>query len=502
MDALTPADRHRLLTELHKVGRASNAEMESGEQFRRAFYPVAEHLYVFDPDINLVIGYHGAGKTMLFKAAVERQLQAQVVRRMFGRDLFLNQLSKQSAEWLAGYPMGKDFPDVGTLRRFVPQHSDAQSVADLWLAYLARLLRERLPEMEAMRALFEPSGIEVGQIYNALQARRIQVIKALDDLDTLLEREDRWIFVNYDELDTLGGADWELMTTLIRGLLTFWADYTRRWRRLRAKIFLRSDLFANTHISTANFAKLANNRLELTWSDRDLYAMLIKRIANSSDAWRAYCQDAGIIFERDEQLGWIPRLRNVEDARPFVERVAGAYMGKTIKKGRTFTWILDHLRDGNGQITPRTLVSLWGYAAAQELDAAQADERRLLHPSSLRRALDQVSDDYVRMLQSRDMPWLRGVAQRLSGREVPLTRDEWIAIFERDWQEWRNSNQRPPCQTPSEFVNLLIELGVCRLRPDDRIDVPDLFLHGLAIKRRGGVQRKPLAQRTTERTNL
>ncbi len=34
----------------------------------------------------------------------------------------------------------------------------------------------------------------------------------------------------------------------------------------------------------------------------------------------------------------------------------------------------------------------------------------------------------------------------------------------------------------------LLELGVFRTRPDDRIDVPDLFLHGLGIKRRGGVK--------------
>lgn len=34
----------------------------------------------------------------------------------------------------------------------------------------------------------------------------------------------------------------------------------------------------------------------------------------------------------------------------------------------------------------------------------------------------------------------------------------------------------------------LLELGVCRTHPDDRIDVPDLFLHGLGIKRRGGVK--------------
>jgi hypothetical protein len=118
--------------------------------------------------------------------------------------------------------------------------------------------------------------------------------------------------------------------------------------------------------------------------------------------------------------------------------------------------------------------------------------QQLIHPTSLRRALDQVSDEYVRMLKSRDMPWLEGLSRRLSNREVPLTREEWIEILAADWEQWRNDpqkTQRPPGKTPAEFLDLLLQLGVCRKRPDGRIDVPDLFLNGLDIKRRGGVKR-------------
>lgn len=495
MNAITTLERQELLTRLREMGRASSAELESGPTFQRAFYPVAEHLRVFDANVALIIGYHGAGKSMLFKAAVEHQVSAQTIRQMGGSDRFRETLSSDRSHWLAGYPMGAEFPDPGTLRQFLQTQPSAQTsgqtLADLWLGYLARLLH---PEIAAggLDALFAPSGVEVAQVYTALQDHRPQVIKALDDLDARLKREGRWVFVNYDELDTLGGVDWELMAHLIRGLLTFWAEYTRRWQRLQAKIFLRTDLFNNVRVFTADFAKLAANRVELTWSDRNLYAMLIKRLANISDDWLSYCQAAGLSFESDADLGWIPLLANVEAARPLIEQIAGPFMGSTIKKGGTFAWILDHLRDGKGQITPRSLVSLFGYAAAQELDAARAGGQQLLHPTSLRRALDQVSDDTVRMLKSREMPWLEQVSQRLSNREVPLTREEWEEIFAQDWQSWRNrpqEKQRPPRETPTAFLDLLIELGVCRNRPDGRIDVPDLFLHGLAIKRRGGVKR-------------
>jgi len=494
---LTESERHKLLVELREMGRASSAELEAPAQFQHAFYPVAEHLRVFEPGVNLIVGYHGAGKSMLFKAAVEKLLSAQTVRTIMGSDLFLHTLAQDTAAWRAGYgsPSNVDFPDPETLRRFVQQSSTEQDnsrlLADVWLAYLARLLRAEL-RTDALQELCAPPGVNVADIYKALQQRRPTIIAALDDLDARLKREDRWIFANYDELDTLGGIDWELMAALIRGLLTFWAEHARRWQRLQAKIFLRTDLFANVRIFTADFAKLASNRVVLTWSDRNLHAMWIKRIANMSQDWLTYCQQAGVQFERDDILGWIPRLPNAEAAQPLVEQIAGPFMGNNIKKGRTFTWILDHLRDGNGQITPRTLVNLWGYAAAQELDSAKASGQQLIHPTSLRRALDQVSDEYVRMLTSRDMPWIEGLSHRLSNREVPLTREEWLEILTADWEQWCNDGQetqRPPGKTPAEFLDLLLQLGVCRKRPDGRIDVPDLFLHGLAIKRRGGVKR-------------
>ena len=37
-----------------------------------------------------------------------------------------------------------------------------------------------------------------------------------------------------DELDTLGEYHWDTMTRAIRGLVGFWASFTRRWQRLRA----------------------------------------------------------------------------------------------------------------------------------------------------------------------------------------------------------------------------------------------------------------------------
>ncbi|RME74050.1 MAG: hypothetical protein D6784_10815 [Chloroflexi bacterium] len=439
---------------------------------------------------------------MLFKAAVERYLSANTARRLMERDLWLQTLRPDTSRWLAGYPWsgGTDFPDPGILRQFIlPIHSQLediplqQTIADLWLAYLVRLLDKNVSlNTTGLDALLSPSGVEVEKICQTVPQLRVQIIKALDELDLHLQNEQKWIFINYDELDTLGGIDWELMALLVRGLLTFWTEHFRRWHRLQVKIFLRKDLYDNVRIFTADFSKLAATRIELTWAERNLYAMLIKRMANLSHEWLEYCRTAGIDFEKDDHLGWIPQIPRLEAAQPLIQQIAGQFMGSSIKKGRTFTWILGHLRDGHGYITPRALVGLWGYAAAQELDSQRASGMQLLHPTSLRRALDDLSDEYVRMIKDREMPWLEGLTRLLAGKEVPMTRQEWLAILRDNWQSWVNNpseKQRPPRPSPEQFLDFLLELGVCRRRPDDRIDVPDLFLHGLGIKRRGGVKR-------------
>ena len=50
---------------------------------------------------------------------------------------------------------------------------------------------------------------------------------------------------------------------------------------------------------------------------------------------------------------------------------------------------------------------------------------------------------------------------------------------------------RPPVEQPADFVDYLIDLGVFRQRSGDQIDVPDLYLSGLNLRRKGGVRRGP-----------
>jgi len=283
------------------------------------------------------------------------------------------------------------------------------------------------------------------------------------------------------------------MGMAISGLVSFWASYSRRWRRLRAKIFMRTDLFRrNTASPSADLPKLASNRVEIAWSDRNLYAMLIKRVANSSDALKQYCEISRISFkERDPDLGWIPDVATAEDAKPLVQRMIGPYMGANQNKGLTFNWLLDHIRDGLDKAYPRALVRLIEQAAVNEIENPKATHSRLMDPTSIRRAIDKVSEMQVSQAVNNEWPWLEGVHNRIRGESVPLTRRQLEYLLSKEWDSSWNSQRaiRPPADDERTLVNYLVELGILRQRGDGRLDTPDLYQSGLGLKRKGGVRR-------------
>ena len=493
MSRLQQDNRSELLRDLANMGSSGIAENENPATFRQTFYPVAEHSRAFDPDVALVVGSRGAGKSELFRAVVREKLLPAIARVSGGQ---LSRLMPQQIEWLAGSPLDRDFPDMYGLRRYFSEHqSDPDASVDLWRAYLLRVLGEHLDLSSfKSRSIFESQGADVNAIVRDLGDLGNEPVMALDRLDQTLESSQRWIVVGYDELDVIGGYDWHAMVQSIHGLISFWANNARRWKRIRPKIFLRTDLFRRHAQSFgADLIKLAANRAEITWSDRNLYGMLVKRLANASQNLRGYCEDARVAFKQDDDLGLIPSIEKSSDARPLIERIAGQYMGSNLKKGRTFAWLLTHIRDGNGHAMPRALVRLIEKAASQELERPLAKYNRLLDPRSLRRALDDVSKEHVLQVNTHELPWLPGVKDRLEGTGVPMLRRDAERLLGHRWDDPWNKAQtdaRPPADNAPELVTQLTEIGLFRVRPDNRIDVPDLFMAGLGLSRKGGVRKR------------
>ena len=494
MSKLSSGQREELLQSLRDMGGSGQAESENPELFGFRFYPVAEHLRAFSPDVTLILGERGSGKSELFGAAIRFNLLP--VSAKYAPGVRLPPLEPARTKWLAAYPVGAQFPDSVGLHRYLKgKNADPRAAQQLWFAYLVRLLKIELDPSatNVLAPLFLPQGGDSSAVMDAFGKVGEAPLLALDRLDEKLVTEDRWMFVGYDELDTLADYDWQTMGTAISGLVSFWASYSRRWKRLRAKIFMRTDLFRrNTGSLSADLPKLASNRVDISWSDRNLYAMLIKRIANSSASLQSYCEGSRLKFKpRDDVLGWIPEIATAEDAKPLVQRMIGPYMGANQNKGLTFNWLLDHIRDGQDKAYPRALVRLIEQAAVNETESPKAAYSRVLDPTSIRRAIDHVSELQVTQAISSEWPWLDGVRARIRTEIVPMSRQQLESLLGKDWDSSWNPLRpiRPPADNARTFVNYLAELGIMRQRGDGRIDAPDLYLSGLNLKRKGGVRR-------------
>ena len=258
---------------------------------------------------------------------------------------------------------------------------------------------------------------------------------------------------------------------------------------------MRTDFYRhNRGVAGADVAKLAANRVELSWSNRNLYGVLIKHIVNRDEALRQHFA-AKVTLVDDPELGVLPALATDDDARPFVERLAHPYMGANSKKGFTFSWMLDKLRDSNERVVPRSLIQLIEKAAAEAIADTRATGSRLLEHVALRRALDIVSADFVEGAARHEFPWIPSLKQRLAiDPQVPWTEREIVRMIGRDFEgQWGTINGveqiRPPGRDVAEALGNLVQLGILTLRGDGSYNVPDLYLHGLGLRRKGGVAR-------------
>ncbi len=492
MSNLRTEERLDLLRDLAQMGSQGRAEGEDEHRLPKTFYPVTEHLRMLDPDVVLVVGPRGSGKTEIFRILTDTDLLGAISAVAEGVRL----PPAKKTEWLKGFPLGRDGFDAGGLRRFLGNENGSEAMQGLWFAYLVRLVRDHLQgEATGLESLLNAPGGAASQVYEAWQGAEDKPLLALDRLDERLEREGRYLFVAYDELDTLGGEDWEAMATGVRGLVAFWAAYARRWRRIRPKIFLRTDLFDRFAVSGgADLAKLAAGRVELSWSDRQLYAMLLRRIANTSERLADYLRgrQTGIEWREDRSLGLIPALKRWTDARPIIERMVGPHMGASARKGLSYRWPLAHIRDGRGRAVPRPLVRLFEEAARIEKDSPQSvSGMRILHPTSLRKAIDRVSSEHVDHARD-EWSWIDGIKGRLSGLQVPVERKEVEGRLasEGTWSTASGGERKPPFEDPRTLLDYLVEVGILRERSDGRIDAADLFLYGLGLRRKGGVRRR------------
>lgn len=472
---------------------------ENEETRLEDFLPLKSYSILGDPNKFLILGGRGSGKTRVFKTL----LKENGFRQMIGsqKRLFLPNIS--DTEFIAGYNQeGTLFPAQATLAHFADDFQAAAYWAGSVVILLLRYFEKNEDVQNIASEYFEDTFISQICQKKTLKTPSLWISyisenpemweNFLDDVDEYLVKKERWIFLAYDSLDRLCPRYADLFP-YIRTLLSFWFSHLKRWKRIKCKIFLRNDLYDSEMLSFPDSSKLGSNCLKLEWDTLSLYRLFIKRMANADDqeTINYMKMTSGLISEKpDAELGYIPTEKE-EIIVEFINQMIGRYMGSSPKKGMSYSWAPNHLQDTHGVLSPRSFIKCYSVAARKmserpnEVSLLQGN--RLLSPSMLQGAVQEVSEDRVKELQE-EYPWLEHLKKAFSGVTLLMERSEFIQKINMDlWSP--EEREKLPALSPQGIFEMMQKLGIVFVAKDGRVNVPEIYLHGFGMKRKGGLRR-------------
>jgi hypothetical protein len=480
-----------LIIDIAPGGGTAEQESDQDQEFLKNFLPIVDYRYALEPTTLLILGGRGVGKTELF-----RLLAIPTGREYLVKSLNITSLPHlNKITWIAGFgrtkKVSKKFPTPESIEM---QMNEANNVEwrSFWIGLILGVLLQQ-EDFKFKSFIVEKMDIEIAAAlrdrlsllsdWQSIVYQNFEKLNSiLDELDQKLLETDEWLFISYDELDRLV-TSYTSLANPIRELLALWLERFRRWDRIRPKIFLRTDLFQEDFLKFPDASKLKAHQVKLEWKHSWLYQLLVKRLANSGSEMVEYLQNIPeLITNNQDGLGWT----SSSSEKPFeelIERMIGKYMGTTPKKGFTYRWIPNHLQDASGRIAPRSFLKLFSLAAQKRIQQP-FQTGALLQPSNLQGALMDTSEARILEL-GEEYPWLESLKISLNGLEAPVQKDKFLeAVKSTTWGE-----RRPPASNPEEILKYLLQLGVVESRSDGRINMPEIYLYGFKVKRRGGVTR-------------
>ncbi len=447
-------------------------------------YLPQSHIKAIDPDVPLVVGMRGAGKTFWWSA-----LQNPAVRQLARLSARRSGLAEDT-EVRTGFGIGlapNERPDKDTLRLLM-ENDEPRSI---WRTVQARHLA---PDNHPLRK------------QNTWAERARYVRDNPEEISQLFHRRDAecseknvYFIILFDALDQCAD-DWTNMYRAIRGLLQT-ALEMRSYRRLRTKVFLRSDQIDETKIGDFPDARtILSSSVTLSWPRNELYGLLWHSLANgkngsalrnflSNGDWKELLLDGNHLFVVPRDLAF-----DEETQREKFRELAGQRMGESRRLGIPYSWITDHLADADGRIGPRSFMEALR-KAAEHTTERHPKHRHALHYESIRHGALAASAIRINELRE-DYPWIDQVLAPLAGMSVPF---EFRDVAQR-WREEHlperlkaaDGEAKLPPRRVDEGANGIREdleqLGIFQRLDDDWVNVTEVFRAGYRLGRKGGVK--------------
>lgn len=466
-------------------------DSESEVNLDKIFVQTQNFTEFLNPSIALLLGSKGAGKSALYRLFTTFEASARKMAEHSLDDTYI----------VAGTGF-KDLPEMDDMQLLNSIDAKEISPEAAWKIYIAykiihglykqhtivcgKKCRRVLQKSNAMRdyrisaiinRLFERFVGEPPQI-NQIDFKdvsisigknsKVSVYDLLGEIDTYLGNNGKTVWILLDKIDELFPSKTETRKECIEGLFLAYIDFVSRYKNIKLKIFLRTDIW-NT-LSFVNKSHLTDKTTTIRWDGEALKALLIKRALYNPNIKDFLVNSQGLsVGESAEEVS---KCFDVL----FPERV---YPGT--REAKTMAWIIERSKDGLDGVYPREIINFANYAVKEEI--ANADElhqeytgqKSLLSGSSIRNAFAFVSQTKVQSYLSEFVNLSKHFERFMGQQTAEYSQAELIELM---------SGLNP---SGEDMIRQLHETGVIAyssgqiLTKDSKIIVPRLFRNGLGI---------------------
>ena len=482
--------RPKMLAAISNIidGRSASAEndFKTAEDMRKNFFPLKDHKFIFDNDIFLVTGPKGSGKTALFKV-LEHTDYAQELAISF---LGVSPEYIRNTIWITGLKQGAEYPGKTNFNAVAQASQEVDYYTRYWEIILVRSIYSFAIQYLSVipREIQDIATSDLNDLRKmAVSADYAEKIEEfLFKLDKELQSKNRNVIITYDALDLI--LEKKYRGLMIAALISMWFEFLWRFKNIRAKIFLRDDIF-NKEINEGltDKVKLKNYTANIMWDYDNLLAMIWKRIAERSLDMVNFFNDSlktlGLsIIKHGDFIGYIPKADS-DANKCIIKSIIGEKMGSS-NKAYTNNWILYHLSDAKNNILPRSILALFALAAREEKEEEYKNNTALLiRPKNFEGVMLEVSQDRVDDLKEEYGEYNNILInmKNYTNKRFPLNEEDLTDVL---------IHCGVKLNEVKAVINDFIEIGIMKqyqrkLSDPIRYHIPDIFLSGLGLKRYG-----------------
>lgn len=273
-----------------------------------------------------------------------------------------------------------------------------------------------IANFESIEGGATPDGAITGKItFRTPTAERhklgfVSVDELLEKLNDFLMQKSLIFWVLFDRLDVAFDQDAELEKNALRALFKTYRDL-EDLNAICVKIFLRDDIWKKITDEGFRESSHITRTTTITWSPQSLLNLIILRTIRNQQVVAQYHVETDIIEQSHSEQ------------QSLYYKILPKQVDIGEKQSDTFGWILNRVRDGLGNITPREVIHFHNEVINRERESISVGTRKIESPNifsraSIKAATSEVSKVKTEQHLFAENSHLKQYIQKLDGNKA------------------------------------------------------------------------------------